>query len=94
MNDEFQKLRAKEDPSLSDVNFWMCYYQYMSYQNLTTGGMAAEAKEYNLNSLENVMRCFINDAKEELNKTHCNILYPLERDLGYWDINQTWLDAR
>ena len=40
------------------------------------------------------MKCFKNKANETLNRSHCDIIYPLERDLGYWEINQTWFDRK
>ena len=35
--------------------------------------------------------CFKDLAKLTLNRTHCDVMYPLTRDLGYWKLNDTSL---
>ena len=39
--------------------------------------------------LQTYFDCIKNKANETLNATHCNIIYPLEVELGYWDLNRT-----
>lgn len=39
--------------------------------------------------LQTYFDCIKNKANETLNVTHCDIIYPLEINLGYWDLNRT-----